>query len=183
MADQDEFEATISFKIGMMLFAEQNWPRIASRLTEMLKLDPPLKGGNDGSFNFFIALLFIQSRALYNIYGSEQGSRIWIYLNNIFTAEQKGLLTINHLLERYEKIWNSYLSDGFNPIDGIVSAFLYTINYPENDDKLLVTAISSCIAAAPPWWKNFNDSNYLTRSDIPLGRDQFLEFAESVLEG
>ena len=104
MAVQDEFTAAISFKHDMILYAQKHWPEIAARLNEMFKLEPLLPTDNHASFEFFLAVLFIQSRAPYNIYSNEQGERIWKYLKNTFSVEPQLGGYANESLDLYKNM-------------------------------------------------------------------------------
>jgi hypothetical protein len=181
MANQDEFEAAIHFKHDMILYAQNNWPGIAGKLNAMFKLNPKLSDDNRASFAFFLAVLFVQSRAPYNIFSKEQGERIWKYLKNTFSAEPQFGSYANESLDLYSSVWNQYIEKGLNPLFGVASALLCNLSYEEKDtDMLLGMTLSDCIALSPPWWKNFSEKNKLVKSDIPLDIDGFIRFAAEI---
>jgi hypothetical protein len=109
MAVQDELTAAISFKHAMALYSQKHWPEIATRINEMFKLEPLLPSDNHASFDFFLAVLFIGSRAPYNIYGKEQGERIWKYLKNSFAVEPQFGAYANESLDLYSTVWEQYI--------------------------------------------------------------------------
>lgn len=184
MATQDEFEATIQFKHDMILYAQNNWPGIASKLNGMFKLNPKLPDDIQSSFSFFLAILFVQSRAPYNIYSQEQGERIWKYLKNAFAAEPQFGAHANESLDLYDTVWNQYIEKEINPLGGIASALLYNLGYKEQEaDAFSGMVLSDILAMSPPWWKNFSAKNELVKSDIPLNLGDFMLFAEDASIG
>jgi hypothetical protein len=179
MAIQDEFTTTISFKHDMVLYAQKNWPEIAAKLNEMFKLEPPFPNDNNASFDFFLAVLFIQSRAPYNIYSNEQGERIWKYLINTFAVEPQYGGYANESLDLYSTVWKQYIGKSLNPVGGVASVLLYKLGYKEKDCNILIgTILMDTLMLSPPWWKIFSENNELMKSDIPVSLEAFKIFAE-----
>ncbi len=178
MAIQDEFTAAISFKHDMALYAQKHWPEIAARLNEMFKLEPPLPTDNNASFDFFLAVLFIQSRAPYNIYSNEQGERIWKYMKNTFAVEPQYGGYANESLDFYSTVWEQYIKKNINPLGGVASVLLYKLGHKEKDtDILMGTIFMDTLSLSPPWWKIFSENNKLVTSDIPVNLEDFKKFA------
>jgi hypothetical protein len=184
MVNKDEFEATINFKLDMIFYAQKNWPGIAGKLNKILKLNPKLPEDNLASFAFFLAVLFVQYRAPYNIFSKEQGERIWKYLKNSFSAEPQFGSYANESLDLYSSVWNQYIEKGLNPLFGVASALLYNLGYEEKNTDFFLggTILSDCIALSPPWWKNFFEKYKLVKSDIPLDLENFMQFTGEINE-
>lgn len=178
MAIQDEFTAAMSFKLEIILYAQKNWPEIAARLNEMFKLELPLPTDNHASFDFFLAVLFIQSRAPYNIYSNEQGERIWKYLKNTYAVEPHYGGYANESLDLYSTVWGQYIKKSLNPVGGVASVLLHKLGHEEKEsDMLLGTILMDTLMLSPPWWKIFSENNELVKSDIPVDIEAFKIFA------
>jgi len=180
MANQDEFTAIIHFKHDMILYAIKNWPGIADKLNEMFKLNPKLTDDNHVSFEFFLAVLFVQSRAPFSIYGKEQGERIWTYLKNTFAAEPKFGPQANKSLDIYYSAWEYCIEKKEDTHCCIATALLWILGYEEKDNELLDKVLAYSLVTSPPWWKNFAEKNKLVKSDLPLDLDDFLYFVKEV---
>ncbi|MDA3916653.1 MAG: hypothetical protein PF690_06740 [Deltaproteobacteria bacterium] len=170
----NDFEATISFKHDILWYAQENWKEAATKINKMFKIDPPLSTDNYATFNYFISILFIQSRAPYNLYGQKQGDRIWQYLKNSFLAEEQyGEHAINSL-ELCLEGWNHHSAKKNNPLGAIASVLLFRLNYKEKDtDTILGQLLGDILGLSPPWWKNFSKKKKLTKSDIPVDSKNF----------
>lgn len=176
MAIQDEFITVMSFKHDMIFYAQKNWPKISARLNETFKLEPPLPAA---SFDFFLAVLFIQSRAPYNIYSNEQGERIWKYLENTFAVEPQYGGYANESLNHYLTVWEQYIRKNLNPFAGVASVLLNKLSSEKKESDMLVgTALMDTLILSPPWWKIFSENNKLVKSDIPVDIEAFKRFAE-----
>ena len=165
----DEFSATMHFKHDMLMYAVKNWSKAATEINDMLKLDPPLPTGDFADFDFFLAILFIDSRAPYNLFGHERGERIWQYLINTFSVEKQYGDSAIQSLELYLDVWNKYSAENLNPVHAIVTALLYKLGYEVKDtDILLGTMLTDILIRSPNWWKQFSEKNKLEASDVPL---------------
>lgn len=178
----DELEAVIQLKLDMTVYAQEKWPGIARKLNGMFSFNPRLPDDAQASFLFFLAVLFVQSRAPYNIYSYEQGERLWQFLKNTFAAEPKFGAQSNGSLDIYHGVWNLQVGAKQNPFDGVASALLYCFGYKEQAaDEFMTSVLSDCLAMTPPWWKNFSEQSELTRSHMPINREDFLMFAAEVV--
>lgn len=178
MAVQDEFTAAINFKHDMIIYAQKTWPEIGARLNDMFQVKASLPTDNHASFDFLLAALFVQSRAPYNLFSSEQGERIWKYVKNSFAAEpQYGGYAIESL-EFYSTVWEQYIDNSLNPNGGVASVLLYRLGHKEEDsDILLGTILMDALILSPPWWKIFSENNELEKSDVPVDLEAFKTFA------
>jgi hypothetical protein len=177
MAIKDDFIATMHFKHDMLIYANKHWTDVAGKINNMFKLDPPLSTDDFAVFEFFLAILFIESRAPYNLFDQKRGERIWQYLGNSFSVEKQYGDYATESLEFYLDIWSQYIAKMLNPIHGIASALLYKLGYEEKDtDILLGTVLSDILALSPAWWKLFSEDNQLENSDVPLDIEKFKVF-------
>ena len=180
----DELEAVIQLKLDMTTYALENWPGIARKLNEMFRFNPKLPEDEQAAFLFFLAVLFVQSRAPYNIYSDEQGERLWQFLKNTFAAEPQFGAQSNGSLDIYHDVWNQQIEAKQNPFGGVASVLLYCLGYKEQSaDEFITSVLSNYMAMTPPWWKNFSGQSELTRSHMPINRDDFLRFAAEAERG
>lgn len=174
----DEFMATMSFKHDTLIYAQKNWEEIATRLNKILNIEPPLPINDGAAFDFFLAVIFIQSRVPYNIIDIEQGERIWQYLKNTFVVEPEyGDYAIDSL-NTYLKIWEKYTEKGLNPYRGIASILLHKMGFKEKSetDILPGTMVMDILMLTTPWWKHFFEKNKLLKSDIPVDSKEFKKY-------
>lgn len=177
MAIKDDFSATMNFKLDILWYAKENWAEAAAKINSMFKLEPPLSTDDFAVFDFFLALLFIESRAPYNLFGQESGERVWQYLKNSFSVEEQYGDYAIESLEFYLDVWSQYSAKKINPLGGIASALLYKFGYEEKDsDILLGTMLMDILVLSPPWWKIFSENNELVKSDIPVDIENFKKF-------
>ena len=173
-AIKDDFTTTINFKHDILLYAQKNWPEIACKFNEMFHLNPPLPTDDDASFDFSLAILFIESRAPYNIYSNEQGERIWTYLKNSFAVEPHYGGYANESLDYYSTVWDHYIDKSVNPLGGITAVLLKKLGHKVSDSDIIFgTVVMDTLALSPPWWKNFSKNNELVKSDIPVNLDAY----------
>ncbi|MGJ8650797.1 MAG: hypothetical protein ACSHX4_10595 [Opitutaceae bacterium] len=179
MGSQDEFLAVVDFKRDLGIYAK-DWPEIAADLNETCDIKPPLSADGFASFEFFLAILFVQSRAPYNIYGDEVGERIWTYLKNTFSVEPDYGSYANEALDHYTKVWGEYLGRKCNPFGGVASVLLHRLGRSEEEIESIVlgTVVMDVLALSPQWWKDFSGENELTKSDMPLNSEEFKRFVD-----
>lgn len=171
----DDFTATINFKQDMLSYAVVNWKDTADKINEMFKIE--LTKDDFSVFEYFLAVLFVQSRAPYNIYDTTQGYRVWRYLINSFSMDKNyGKASID-TLNGYLEGWDHHVSKKVNPLGAAASVLLYKLKYKEKDsDVILGTVVGDVLGLSPAWWKNFSEKNNIYESAIPIDSKGFSDF-------
>lgn len=161
----------------MIFYAQEQWPEMAAKINALFKLEPPLQTDHYAIFDYFLAVLFVQSRSVFNIYNKEQGDNVWKYLINTFSVEPHHGDYANESLDFYCTVWEEYIDKRLNPFVGIASVLLNKLGHKDKgSDILLGNTIMETLICSPPWWKIFSKSNELVKSDVPLGIEAFKEF-------
>lgn len=163
-----EVEAADEFVRQLTKDVQLHWPVIAESLNMVIKTDKSLEYDKVATFEFLIALAFVQIQILPNLFPKEQAERIrWLVLRLLSSPEVGYQLS---KFRKYQDLWDKSLKKGNPPFAEIASILLDIFEHQNSvrlegasfRDPMTIRAVSELVLTYwGGWWKAVSKNHKL----------------------
>lgn len=155
-----EREAAAQFLIAMFLGVRDSWTSIAT-LLHPLMIDGGKLASPSAEFEFSLATISMQLRAVDHVFAAAQAKRIREHVLECLLATEPGEAAIE-ALGAYDRVWAQSLAAGHRPLGAVAATFCRRVGLDAGDlpagaesaDSVFAITLGDAIATSlPGWWK------------------------------
>lgn len=156
-----EREAAAQFLLAMFLGVRDNWATISASLRPLMisaeKLEAP-----STEFEFSMATIALQLRALDHVFPPDQARRIRAHVLSFLLSTEPGEAALE-ALKVYDGVWVSSLDAGRRPLGAMAARFCRRVGLDPEDlpadgslaDSIFAGALGDAFTTTVPgWWKS-----------------------------